>query len=295
MSKKLKADILLFITALIWGLAFVAQRVGMDYIGPYLFNGLRFGLGALALLPVLYFSKTRGTEISIGKSKLWLSGILAGSFLFAGASLQQIGLVYTTAAKSGFITGLYVVLVPVFGILWKHKTHPATWLGIILATIGLYLLSFTGNFQINKGDMLVLGGTLFWANHVLIIAWLTPKYDSISLSISQFAIVSVLSMVVAGFSEPIQFASIKDAMIPLLYGGLISVAIAYTLQVVAQKDANPAYASIILSLETVFAAIGGWLVLGETLNGRGIAGCALMFAGILVTQFNWLFRKKATQ
>lgn len=282
MNRKAKADIYLLITALIWGLAFVAQRVGMDYMGPFFFNALRFALGATALLPMLYLFKRKGNAISIGKRKLWISGIIAGSFLFVGASLQQIGLVYTTAAKSGFITGLYVVLVPVFGILWKHKTNFATWMGIVLATIGLYLLSFEGDFIVNKGDLLVFLGTFFWANHVLLIAKYSPMYDSLSLSISQFYIVAFFSLIVALFNE--QLAIDAGGLIPVLYGGLISVAIAYTLQVVAQKDAHPAYASIILSLETVFAAIGGWLMLGETLSLKGIIGCTLMFLGILATQ-----------
>jgi drug/metabolite transporter (DMT)-like permease len=284
MNRKAKADIYLLITALIWGLAFVAQRVGMEYMGPFFFNALRFALGATALLPMLYLYKRSGNTVSFGKRKLWISGIIAGSFLFVGASLQQIGLVYTTAAKSGFITGLYVVLVPVFGILWKHKTNFATWMGIVLATIGLYLLSFEGDFIVNKGDLLVFLGTFFWANHVLLIAKYSPMYDSLSLSISQFYIVAFFSLIVALFIEPITLNAIQGGLIPVLYGGLISVAIAYTLQVVAQKDAHPAYASIILSLETVFAALGGWLMLGETMNIKGMIGCTLMFIGILVTQ-----------
>jgi drug/metabolite transporter (DMT)-like permease len=295
MSRKTKADIYLLITAIIWGLAFVAQRVGMDYMGPFFFNALRFALGATALLPMLYFFKKKGHTISFGNRNLWISGLIAGSFLFIGASLQQIGLVYTTAAKSGFITGLYVVLVPVFGILWKHKTHLATWMGILLATVGLYLLSFEGDFSVNKGDLLVFVGTFFWANHVLIIAKYTARYDSLSLSISQFYIVALFSLIVAIFTEPITLNAIQGGLIPVLYGGLISVGIAYTLQVVAQKDAHPAYASIILSLETVFAALGGWLMLGETMNTKGIFGCTLMFMGILVTQIPdiWkLYRSK---
>jgi drug/metabolite transporter (DMT)-like permease len=285
----LKSDALLLFIAVIWGFAFVAQRVGMDYVGPFTFNGIRFALGSLSLLPLLYILRQQRavTEIirpHVGTKTFIFGGAVAGLALFSGASLQQIGLVYTTAGNAGFITGLYVVIVPLLGLFWKQKTSLGTWLGAFLAAAGLYLLCITEQFTIAFGDLLELGGAFFWAGHVLIIAWLSPKMDALKLASLQFAVCSVFSLIAAFFLEVITFQGIYNAAIPILYGGLLSVGVAYTLQVVAQRSAHPAHASIFLSLEAVFAAFGGWLILDETLTGRGIIGCALMLAGMLLSQ-----------
>jgi len=192
----LKADILLLITAIIWGSAFVAQRVGMDYVGPFTFNGVRFALGSLFLLP--FIAATRKGRRSNGENRsslhprtIFSASILAGFVLFLGASLQQVGIVYTTAGKAGFITGMYVILVPIIGIHWGQKTSTGTWIGAVLAIVGLYLLSVTGDFTISKGDLFVLIGAFFWAGHVLLLGWLSPKMDSLVLASTQFAVCSV--------------------------------------------------------------------------------------------------------
>jgi drug/metabolite transporter (DMT)-like permease len=298
-SRILRADILLFITAAIWGFAFVAQRVGMDHVGPLTFNGVRFALGALALTPlILHLQKGRAPEFAPTPTpRLLMGGGLLGLILFTGASLQQVGLAgpqlaalgfeASTAGKAGFITGLYVVLVPIFGLLLAQRPGWGTWLGATMAVIGMYLLSVTAELTISFGDLLILVGALFWAGHVLLIGKLSPgmdAVDAIKLSTVQFAICAVLSLAGAVATEEIALAGLRSAALPIAYGGLMSVGVAYTLQVVAQRDAQPAHAAIILSLEAVFAALGGWLLLGEILSLRALVGCGLMLAGMLLSQ-----------
>ena len=293
----LKADVLLIVTAIIWGSAFVAQRVGMEFVGPFLFNGLRFALGSLVLLPLIRLLRINGKTAAGdspglgGRAKVG-AGLLAGIVLFAGASFQQMGIVYTTAGKAGFITGLYVILVPILGIYLGQRTSLGTWAGAILALWGLYLLSVTEALTISRGDLLVLISALFWGCHVLLIGRLSPLMNPLVLASVQFATCSALSLVTALVIETIRLEAIIQAAVPILYGGLLSVGIAYTLQVVAQRWAHPAHTSIILSLEGAFAALGGWLVLGEVLSLRGLVGCALMLAGMLLSQLYPIFRQK---
>ncbi len=291
----LKADFLLVLTAMIWGFAFVAQRVGMNYVGPFTFNAVRFALGSLSILPLIWLLKKRkAAEIQPEKQNkpvlLW--GIVAGGVLFAGASFQQAGMVYTTAGKAGFITGLYVVIVPLLGLFWKQRPKLSTWLGAILAAIGLYFLSITSEFSISIGDLLVLISAFFWSSHVLLIGWLAPQTNSLKLAAAQFAVCSGFSLITALLIETINFASIWQAIIPILYGGLCSVGIAYTLQIIAQRDAHPAHSAIIMSLEGLFAAIGGWLVLGEVLSMRALLGCTLMLVGMFFSQVPGIFGAK---
>ena len=289
-SQTLRADGLLLITAVIWGFAFVAQRVGMEHVGPFGFNGVRFALGCLTLLPLLYRNGARGADRRPDRAgEPWWSfslggGLLAGLVLFAGASFQQVALVYTTAGNAGFITGLYVVLVPIIGIALGHRTHAGTWTGVALAAVGLYLLSVVDRFTISPGDLLVLIGAFFWAAHVHLIGWLSPRRDPLKIAFLQYAACAALSLVVSAAVEQNTAERYLSAAIPILYGGVLSVGVAYTLQVVAQKNAKAAHAAIILSLEAVFAAIGGWLVLGETLTPRAFTGCALMLCGMLASQ-----------
>lgn len=288
-SKFFGSDILLLITALIWGFAFVAQRVGLNYIGPFTFNAVRFALGSLSLVPLAFYFRNR-TPVSPKNTKqinrlgfVW-RGAITGIVLFAGSSLQQIGLVYTTAGKTGFITGLYVVIVPIIWKILGKKSRVGTWIGASTAAIGLYFLSVSESFTIHYGDMLVIIAACFWAVHVILIGHFTLHINPIHLSLMQFTFCSLLSFVTAFAVETIEISSLVDATIPILYGGLGSVGIAYTLQVVAQRNAHPAHAAIILSLETVFAAFGGWLILGEILSLRSKIGCLLMFIGILISQ-----------
>ncbi|MDP3427258.1 MAG: DMT family transporter [Humidesulfovibrio sp.] len=292
-ARLFKADVLLMLTAIIWGAAFVAQRLGMEHIGPFTFNGIRFALGALALQPLIWrMQATRAREGGAGgqgldSARLIRYGLLAGCVLFAGAALQQVGIVYTTAGKAGFITGLYVVMVPLFGLFLRQRAGAGTWLGALAAAVGLYLLSVNEDFTIAYGDVLELIGAVFWAVHVLLIGRLSPGMDAtdaVKLASAQFAVCSLLSLGVAVATEPIVLAGISAAAVPILYGGLMSVGVAYTLQVVAQRDANPAHAAIILSMEAVFAAVAGYFVLGEVLAVRALIGCALMLGGMLVSQ-----------
>ena len=297
-GKTLKNDLLLILTAVIWGFAFTAQRAGMQYVGPFTFNGVRFILGAVSLVPVMLFGRKRaGTEVERkGRSpSLLLTGFIAGLFIFTGASLQQIGLLYTTAGKSGFITGLYVVIVPLLGMFFRHKTGRGRWLGVILAAAGLYLLSITESFTIELGDLLTLIGAVFWAGHVLLISRYSKIINPVKLSFVQYLFCTAFSLVAAGFTETMEVQSVLAAWLPLLYGGVCSVGIAYTLQVVAQRKAHPAHAAIILSMEGVFAVLGGMLILGETLSPRGVLGCSLMLAGMLVSQGDAILaRRKIT-
>lgn len=283
-KENLQSDVILLVAATIWGFAFVAQRMGMEHIGPFLFNGVRFALGSLSLLPLLYLRRKETRAEKPRRGMTVFGGAVAGAVLFMGASLQQVGLVYTTAGKAGFITGLYVVIVPVLGLFLRQRIRPGSWMGAVLAAAGLYLLSVSEEFSISFGDLLEVGGAFFWATHVLIIGWLSPKVSAVRLSMIQFMVCAFLSLAVAFLTEDLVLAGLLDAAVPILYGGLCSVGVAYTLQVVGQKKAPPSHAAIILSLETVFAALGGWLILGETLSSRGLAGCTLMFSAMILSQ-----------
>ena len=284
-----KSDFLCLLTATIWGFAFVAQRMGMDHVGPFTFNGIRFLLGAMVLAPFVYRGRRHPATGPTNRpaatgQRLIAYGSLAGLAIFGGASLQQVGLVYTTAGKAGFITGLYVVFVPIMGLLWGQRTNAGTWSGALMAAVGLYLLSINDDFGIDAGDLLVLIGALLWAAHIHLIGWLSPKTDSLQLAFIQFMMCALASLATAVVFETASLSGLIGATLPILYGGALSVGVAYTLQVVAQKDAHPAHAAILLSLESVFAAVGGWLVLGEVMSGRAMTGCLLMFAGMLISQ-----------
>jgi drug/metabolite transporter (DMT)-like permease len=284
-----QANLLLLLASMIWGLAFVAQRVGMRHIEPFTFNAVRFALGALVLTPLMVF----GLPVLPGRARRsrtvpWRrslrGGIIAGLFLFGGATLQQYGVVFTTAGKAGFITSLYVVLVPVLGLLIGQRSGRTLWFGMGLSAVGLYLLSAQGLLGIALGDGLVLIGAIFWALHVLAVDRLVSGASAIDLAVIQFLVVAALSLVGALLFETITWPGIRAAARPILFTGCLSVAVAYTLQVVGQTRARPAHAAIILGLESVFAAVGGWIVLAEGLSARGLFGCALMLAGVLVSQ-----------
>ncbi|GAB1410644.1 DMT family transporter [Desulfovibrionales bacterium] len=286
-NRVLRANSMLLCSALIWGTTFVAQRVGMEHMGPLTFNGIRFAMGAMALFPVLLFLKRRRARTPVPGAYLVRGGIAMGLVLFLGAWLQQFGLCFTTAGKAGFLTGLYVVFVPLVGIFLQHRYGLGTWAGAALTILGMYLLSVTEALTMSQGDVLVVVSAFFWGLHVLIIDhWGKglDAVDSVTLCAVQFALCSGASLASALIFETIAWESIRNALIPILYSGLMSVGVGYTFQVVAQRDARPASAAIILSLEAVFAVVAGWIVLDETLTIRAMLGCTLMLSGMIWSQ-----------
>jgi drug/metabolite transporter (DMT)-like permease len=283
-----KSNLLLLLAAAIWGFAFVAQRVGTEHVGPFTFNGIRFLLGAISLIPLIVYLQCHSKSTPANLKNTAVYGLLAGTVLFMGATLQQIGLMYTTAGKAAFVTALYIVLVPVIGIFLGQAAGRGTWLGCLFAVIGLYFLCIRESQSIQLGDLLELIGAIFWALHIIIIGYCSRKTDALLLSIFQFLTCGILSLIVAYITENIVLAHLVAAIIPILYGGICSVGIAYTLQVVGQKNAPPAHAAIILSMETVFAVIGGCLLLGEQIEVHELIGCALMLTGMLVSQLQSL-------
>ena len=286
-NKAIRADVIMLITAAIWGFAFVAQREGMETMGPFLFNGARFFIGVAVLAPLVwYLSKKKKTsnKEEVSTKKLLFAGTIAGLFLFAACSFQQVGLQYTTAGKSGFITGLYIFFVPLIGIFLGQKTNSGTWIGAMIALIGLYLLSIKDDFSFAEGDLLQLICAVFFAAHVLVIGFLAKRMDPLKLSLIQYIVSAVLSLFIAMAIEVIRWDMIVDTAIPLLYAGGMSIGVGYTLQVVAQQHAKSSHAAIILGLEGAFAALGGWLLLDEQLTTRGVIGCVLMLTGMLLSQ-----------
>ena len=281
-SQRLKADVTLLIVGAIWGSAFVAQRLAAAQVGVFLFNGLRFILAVLVLLPLALRSE-RPRRPWQARDR-WLVALL-GVLLASGATLQQWGLRYTTAANAGFVTGLYVVIIPfVLAFGWRETPRSVIWLSSALAAVGLFLLSTSGKFLINPGDALELAGAFVWAFHVILIGRLVQRLDILTLSVVQYLICGALSLLLAFFVEGQFQIGTFDGWMAVAYTGLFSVGLGYTLQAVGQRHAPPADAAILLSMESVFAALFGWWILGEALSGVQLLGCALMFAGIVLAQ-----------
>lgn len=276
------AHLLLWATAAIWGFAFVAQSVGMENLGPHSFNAMRFLLATLSLLPLLLIFKPKKSQKN---RKLWLGGLTAGGCLFLGFTCQQIGLQYTTAGNAGFITSMYIVFVPILGLMLGHKTERHTWVGVGLALVGLYSLTVGPNLSINKGDAIELLGTLFWTFHVLLIAYLSRSVSALPLSIVQFSIATVLASILAFALETPTLENIKMAWWPLVYAGVASSGIAFTLQTLGQKNVSPSISALILSSEAVFAVIGGWIFMQETLSTRALIGCGFIMTGMIISQW----------
>ncbi|MCE1195410.1 DMT family transporter [bacterium] len=297
------SDALLVLTAAIWGFAFVAQRVGMDDLGPFAFNAVRYAIGALVLLPLIRQRRKAAAAMAAsaqgagagadgaaaGAAKAagprrFLPFVITGCVMFLGATLQQLGLVTTTAGNAAFVTSLYVVIVPLLGSLFGRRNSLKNYLAALVSVAGLYIITVGGGFTVAPGDLLVLAGSFFWAGHILVIDHFAPRVDSVELSAGQFAVCGALSLAAALIFEPQPFAGILSAAVPLLYGGLFSCGVAFTLQIVAQRSAPPAHASILLAFEGLFGALGGVLLLGEPATLRLFAGGGLMLAAAIFSQ-----------
>ncbi|PKL05754.1 MAG: EamA family transporter [Spirochaetae bacterium HGW-Spirochaetae-9] len=289
----LYADALLLLTAAIWGFAFVAQRVGMDAMGPFAFNAVRYAVGAIVLLPLIRYRRRNALRFGASSAAPAAAGFrrllpfaFAGGAMFIGASLQQLGIVTTTAGNAAFVTSLYVVIVPLIGSFFGRKTGLKDYLAALIAVAGLYIITvgFGSGFSVAPGDLLVLAGSLFWALHIIVIGRFASSVDSVELSAGQFAVCGILSLAAALIFEPQPFQGTLRAAIPILYGGVFSCGVAFTLQIVAQRHAPPAHASIILAMEGLFGAIGGVLLLGEAATLRLLAGGALMLGAAILSQ-----------
>ncbi|HJA67440.1 EamA family transporter [Lachnoclostridium sp. An169] len=292
-------NLLLVLTAFIWGCAFVAQSVGMDYVGPFTFNAARSILGGIALLPVIYVmnrgKKKRDVLPDENKVKhaaekkqerktLLLGGICCGAALAVASSLQQIGIMYTSAGKAGFITALYILIVPIIGIFLGKRAGKKVWIGVALAVVGMYFLCINGGFSIARGDFYVILCAVGFSVHILVIDHFSPKVDGVSMSCIQFFVSGILCGIPALIFEQPQIGGMLSAWMPILYAGVLSSGVGYTLQIVAQKKTDPTVASLLMSLESVFSVLAGWVILGERLSGREMFGCVLVFAAVILAQ-----------
>ena len=284
-------SLLLLLTATIWGIAFVAQSVSMDYIGGFTFNSIRSLIGSLTLLPViLLLSKPKSAEeknrpqTSSNQKILITGGICCGIILCLASNFQQFGIKYTTVGKAGFITACYIIIVPVIGIFLRKKCSPFIWMAIVLALIGLYLLCITDGFSIGKGDILVLICAFLFSLHILVIDYFSPHVDGVKMSCIQFLVCGILTAIPALIFEHPQLSAFKGAWGSILYAGVMSCGVAYTLQIIGQKNMNPTVASLILSLESCISALAGWILLGQKLSAKEIFGCVIMLCAIVLAQ-----------
>ena len=297
-AKYSKNFILLFITAVIWGVAFVAQSAGMDYVGPYTFNAVRCLLGGIVLIPCVFFltrsakkeQKKDGTASKMPvmdrPKDLLIGGLICGFMMFVSTTLQQVGIAYTTVAKAGFITALYIIIVPILGIFLKRKAGLKIWISVVIALVGLYLLCMKGSLSLSKGDFLILICSICFAIHIMVVDHFTEKVSGTKLSCSQFLFAGALSSVLMFLFEEPHWADIGAAWLPICYAGILSCGVAYTFQIIGQRGTDPTIASLILSLESVVSVLAGWILLGETLSPREILGCVLMFGAIILAQIN---------
>ena len=299
--KQMGSALLLVLTAMIWGIAFVAQSVGGDSVGPFTFLASRSFIAGIALLPVIALRNRRvdsASETPSSPRTLWLGGILCGTALMIASAFQQIGIgdPNTTVGKAGFITALYIVIVPLAGLFLKKKIPVTVWIGVALATFGMYLLCIKDGFTISYGDFMVLICALCFSVQILLVDHFSPKADGVKLACIQFFTCGILSAVMMLITEAPTWEAILEAWLPILYAGLFSSAIGYTLQIVAQKNVPPTLASLLMSLESVFSVLAGWVILGQAMSGRELLGCVLVFAAVLLAQiplsaFEKMFRK----
>ena len=284
---KYRNSLLLFLAAFIWGVSFVAQSVGLESIGPFTMTATGNFLGGAVLLPVIFLRDRRmkrtGKAYKWDKT-VWIGGICCGTAMFVAANLQKFGIQMTTVGKAGFITVFYIALVPVIGLFLKKKSPWFIWCSVVLALVGLYFLCVTEEFTIGSGDLVVFASAFVYAIHILVIDHFAPKTDGVKLSCLQFFVSSALSVVAMLIFEEPDFAVIKTAWMPILYAGVLSCGVGTTLQVIGQKNLNPAVASLIMGLESVIAVLAGWLLLDQTLTTREFFGCALMFVAILIIE-----------
>jgi len=289
MNKQLRGSLSLVLASFIWGCAFVAQSVGMDHIGPFTFQAIRCGLAVIGLLPVIWimdrFKHDGKSFVSRWKNaKLWKAGILCGIPLFLALNLQQLGLVDTDAGKSAFLTAMYIVIVPIIGIFLKRKPTIMIPISVVLAVVGLYFLSFAGVPQISTGDLLLLGCALMFAVQIVFVDIFADSVDALRLNVIQTLVCTVLSAVVMLLTEKPTAQAIADCWLPLAYTGFLSMGAAYSLQIIGQKDLEPTAASLIMSLESVFAVLAGCLLLKETMTVWEILGCVLLFTAVILSQ-----------
>lgn len=314
---QIRNSLLLLLTATIWGTAFVAQSVGMDYVEAFTFTFARSIIGGIVLIPCIWFLrwlKERENKVSVtmaeGVSDVtscnvmgtkrtlitkieWIGGICCGLALCAASNFQQIGIAYTTVGKAGFITALYVVIVPIMGLFFKKRVSFVVWICVVLSVIGLYLLCMTeGSLTLAYGDLLVLICAILFSVHIMVIDYFSPKGDGVVMSCIQFFVCGIVSGIIMLFVETPSISNMMAAAMPILYAGVLSSGVAYTLQIVGQKDMNPTVASLILCLESVVSALAGWLILHEALTARELLGCVLMFVAIVLAQVPMPERKK---
>ena len=284
---RMKNNILLVLTALIWGCAFVAQSVGMDYVGPFTFNMARFLIGAIVLLPVIWFmdrQRKTGAEKGAGQKTLIIGGICCGIALAVASTLQQWGILFTTVGKAGFITAMYIVIVPLLGIFIGKKVRPLIIGCVAIAVVGFYFLCMTESLRLGLGDFLVLLCAIAFSIHILVIDHFSPKVDGVKMSAIQFLTAAIISAVPTLLWEQPVFTEVLQAWQPVLYAGVMSCGVAYTLQIIAQKNADPTVASLLLSLESVFSVLAGWVLLGQGLSLKEMFGCVLIFCVIILAQ-----------
>lgn len=314
-KKQLRNSVFLLLTAVIWGVAFVAQSVGMDYVGPFTFNCVRSIIGGIFLIPCIIFlrylkKQEKNRKISgmsqpcgfaeTGKpekaggadGKRWpftrvelIGGCCCGTALFAASNFQQVGIMHTTVGKAGFITALYVVIVPIMGLFLKKKASWLVWVSVVLSVVGLYLLCMTSDsLSLSRGDFLVLICAILFSIHIMVIDYFSPKGDGVIMSCIQFVVSGILSGILMLLYETPSLSAVLSAWMPILYAGILSCGVAYTLQVVGQEGMNPTVASLILCLESVISALAGWVILHQALSARELSGCILMFSAIVLAQ-----------
>lgn len=287
---KYRNSFLLFLTAFIWGVAFVAQSVGMDHVGPFTFNGTRCLIGGTVLLPLIAFRscqtrKKTGNDTADGERRTTLiGGICCGLALGAASMFQQYGIIYTTVGKAGFITALYIIIVPIMGLFFGKKVRNLVWVGAVIAALGMYMLCVNETAALNLGDILVFCGSILFAVHILIVDHFSPKTDGVKLSCIQFYVAGILCSIGAFLFEEPSLGAILEGAVPILYAGVMSCGVAYTLQIIGQKNMDPTVASLILSLESVISVLAGWVLLGQALSSKEILGCVLVFAAVILVQ-----------